>query len=94
MRYSLRLQEEAIFEIQEAFEFYEKRAVGLVYKLLEEILKRVAKNLAITLAITPSSAKNIGVFRPRRFPFLLIYEIEGDNVIVNGIRRNRRRPKI
>lgn len=77
MSYRLVIQAEATFDIQEAFEWYEKQNPGLGYRLLNEIeigLSKLSDHPQNYTAINEKYRR----FKINRFPFLLIYEIEGD----------------
>jgi toxin ParE1/3/4 len=91
MAYNLSLQTEAILEIQEAFEWYEEQKEGLGYELLEEI--EACYN---NLKTHPERYSYINGFYRRiktnRFPYILIYEIWGDDIIVNSVRHIKRKP--
>lgn len=92
MSYSLRVQSEAILDIHEAFEWYEKQKEGLGFLLIEEI-----ENCYIKLAEHPTHCTFINsAFRRikvNRFPYFLIYEIEDDVVIINSLFHAKRKPK-
>ncbi|MDB4903333.1 MAG: hypothetical protein JWQ63_2614 [Mucilaginibacter sp.] len=91
MGYNLLLQTEAILEIQEAFEWYEEQKEGLGYELIEEIEVCYEKR-----SIHPERYSYINQLYRRiktnRFPYVLVYEIEDDNIIVNSIRHIKRNP--
>ncbi|HEY5327437.1 MAG TPA: type II toxin-antitoxin system RelE/ParE family toxin [Mucilaginibacter sp.] len=91
MAYNLSLQTEAIFEIQKAFKWYEEQKEGLGYEFLEEI--GVCYN---NLRKYPERYSFINQFYRRikinRFPFVLIYEIWGDDIVVNSVRHIKQKP--
>jgi toxin ParE1/3/4 len=91
MAYNLSLEAEAILEIREAFKWYEEQKEGLGYELLEEI-DICCKNLRAH----PERYSYINQFYRRiktdRFPYILIYEFEGDDIIVNSVRHIKRKP--
>ncbi len=92
MNYSLKIQTEALLEIQEAFEWYEEQKAGLGFLLIEEI-----ENCYERLTEQPSY---YGFLNSRfrriklsRFPYMLIFEIEENTVIINSIFHVKRKPK-
>jgi toxin ParE1/3/4 len=89
MKYNLSIQTAVIFEIQEAFNWYEEQKEGLGYELLEEI-----EACYELLKTYPERYSYINQFyrriKTQRFPYLLIYEIEGDDIIINSVRHIRR----
>jgi len=91
MAYNLSLQTEAIHEIRNAFDWYEEQKEGLGYEFLEEI--EVCYNNLRTYPerysyINQSSYRRI---KTTRFPYILIYEIWGDDVVVNSVRHIKRK---
>ena len=91
MKYNLLLQKEVVLEIQDAFEWYEEQRTGLGYELIEEI--------EICYENLNSHPERYGYInqiyrriKTNRFPYLLIYEIEGNDVIINSIRHIKRKP--
>lgn len=89
MAYNLSVQIEAILEIREAFEWYEDQKGGLGYELLDEIETCYEK-----LTDNPLRYSLINQYYRRiktnRFPYLLIYEVEGDDIIINSVRHIKR----
>jgi toxin ParE1/3/4 len=92
MSYNLVIQTEAVLDLQEAFEWYEKKRKGLGYLLIEEIEISYQK-----LSENPHHYTHINqVYRRiklNKFPYLIIYEIEGQNIIINSVRHAKRKSK-
>ena len=92
MSYELVIQSEAVIDIQKVFEWYEERRAGLGYEFIEEIeegLGRLSRNPQHYTAINQKYRRVV----IRRFPYLIVYEIEDNKVIVNSIRRASQKPK-
>jgi hypothetical protein len=92
LSYFLKIQSEAILDIHEAFEWYEKQKEGLGFLLIEEIescYTKLSEHPAYYTFIN-STFRRIKV---NRFPYFLIYEIEDDVVIVNSLFHAKRKPK-
>lgn len=91
MAYNLLLQTEAVLEIREAFEWYEEQKEGLGYELIEEIEICYQK-----LVAHPERYSYINQLYRRiktnRFPYILVYEIENDEIIINSVRHIKRKP--
>lgn len=92
MSYELVLQSEAIIEIQKAFDWYELQRAGLGYELIEEVeegLERITKHPHHYSATNQKYRK----LRIKRFPYLIVFEIEENKVIINAVRRVSQEPK-
>jgi hypothetical protein len=91
MSYEIVLQSEAILDIQEAFEWYEKQESGLGFEFIEEIESGYLKISKHPLHYTSINER----FRRLRirFPYLVVYEIEGENIFINSERHISRKPK-
>jgi toxin ParE1/3/4 len=91
MAYNLSLQTEAIFEIKKAFMWYEEQKEGLGYEFLEEI--EICYN---NLRTYPERYSYVNQFYRRiktnRFPYILIFEIWGDDIVVNSVRHIKQKP--
>jgi plasmid stabilization system protein ParE len=93
MSYNLVLQKEAILDIQEAFGWYEKQKNGLGFILIEEIdicFEKLTEHPEYYTYIS----KNYRRIKVNRFPYLIIYEIEGNDVIINSVHHVRQRLKL
>lgn len=92
MSYNISIQSDAIEEIKDAFEWYEDQREGLGYELLDEIETCYSK-----LTISPERYSYINPsyrrIKTNRFPYILIYEIEDDQIIINSVRHVKRKPK-
>jgi toxin ParE1/3/4 len=91
MSYQVVLQSEAIVDIQAAFDWYEQQRPGLGYELIEEIedaLERLSKHPQHYSAPDKKYRK----LRIKRFPYLVVFEIEDLNVIVIAVRRVSQEP--
>lgn len=93
MSYALKIQSEAVIDIQEAFEWYEAQQKGLGVEFIEEV-----ENGFTNICEHPKYYTSINkIFRRikiKRFPYLIIYEIEEDAVIINSVRHGSRKPKL
>ncbi len=92
MNYGLVVQSEAVIDIQKAFEWYETQRAGLGYEFIEEIeggFERLSKNPQHYAAINQKYRR----LRIKRFPYMIIYEIETEQVVINSLRGTRQKPK-
>lgn len=92
MSYNLVLQSEAVIDIQEAFEWYEKQQEGLGFDFIDEIESGYLKISKHPLHYTAINAR-FRRLKINRFPYLIIYEIENNTVIINSVRHIHRKPK-
>lgn len=91
MAYNISLQIEVILEIREAFEWYEDQKDGLGYELLDEI-ESCYENLTANPLRHSFINQNYRRIKTNRFPYILIYEVEGDDIIINSVRHIKRKP--
>ena len=92
MKYILEVQSEAIIDIQEAFEWYESLREGLGFEFIEEVesgYENICKHPQYYTAINEHFRR----LKISRFPFIIIYEIEKNVVIINTVRHGSRKPK-
>ena len=91
MTYKIVLQEEAVLEIQAAFEWYENQKSGLGYELLtnmELCFKRISQQPNYYTFINERYRR----VKTNRFPYLIVYEIKESNVFIIGVRHAKRKP--
>lgn len=84
MAFILEVKEEASFEIVEAYLYYENKQKGLGDKFLEHLdiyFKRIISNPAHF----PEKRKPYREAFIRRFPFIIIYEIVKEKIIVYSL---------
>ena len=93
MSFKLVLQSEAVHDLLGAFEWYEKQRAGLGYEFIEEIENCYEKIINHPLAYTAINDLYRRL-KVNRFPYLIIYEIEGNDIIVNSVRHVKRESKI
>lgn len=84
MKYTLEIKEEAVHDMQEAYDYYEERKPGLGERFLDTLetyIERVQKHpLHYQIRIKPYREALI-----KDFPYLIIYEIEENNIIIYAI---------
>ena len=92
MDFSLEVQFEAIVDIQDAFEWYEAQKEGLGYEFIEELengFQNICKNPQYYLSINSILRR----LRIKRFPYLIIYEILNESVIVISVMHGSKKSK-
>lgn len=91
MIYNITVQIEALLKIQDAVDWYEEQKQGLGFQLLDEI-----ENCYAELQINPHRFSFINHqyrrVKTARFPYVLIYEVEDDTVIITNVRHNKQKP--
>jgi hypothetical protein len=84
MKYDLVIKEEAIVDMQQAYDYYEEHKTGLGERFLntlEEYLGRVRKN-PLHYQIKRKPYREVFI---KHFPYLIIYEIVDSSIIVYAI---------
>lgn len=92
MIYELEIKEEADFEITEGYLYYERKRIGLGEEFLECIeyyLQRICENPKHFQI----KKKNYREAYIRRFPYLIIYEIEENAIIVYSVFNTPQNPE-
>jgi len=92
MDYRLRLQHEAIMDMREAFTWYEQQRTGLGYSFLEEV-ETCYQKLLESPEYYGMLNKRLRRIKINGFPYLIIYELEVDTVIINSVFHTSRLPK-
>ncbi|HEY8930541.1 MAG TPA: type II toxin-antitoxin system RelE/ParE family toxin [Mucilaginibacter sp.] len=91
MGYKLLIQKEALVELQEAFDWYEEQKIDLGYEFLNEV-EVCYRNLSDYPERYSYINERYRRIKTDRFPYILVFEIEGNVVIVNTIRHIKRKP--
>lgn len=84
MKYTLEVKEEANREIIEAYLYYEEKRAGLGEEFLEH-LDTYFERITTNPKHFPQKRKPYREAFIKRFPFLVIYEIKKDKVIVYSV---------
>ena len=91
MKYKLTLRKEAEFDIEEKFEFFEEKWVGLGHDFLlcvEEALDKLQKNPLIYRKIY----KELRRTSITRFPLREFYLVQNKNIIVTAVLHAKKDP--
>ncbi len=78
--------------MNEAAQFYEGRSEGLGEDFLDEAQHTVESILAFPKS-GPTVSKNLRRRILRRFPFGLLYAIEGERIVIVAVAHLKRRPR-
>ena len=93
MNYKLQIQNEAIIDVEIAYQWYEDKRMDLGLELIEEI-----ENCCTSICDHPDqygfvrNSEHYRRIRVSRFPYMIVYEVENHTVIINAvshIRQNR-----
>jgi toxin ParE1/3/4 len=90
MDYALKIQSEAVIDIQEAFEWYQMKKAGLGFEFMEEIETGFQKIAAQPHYYT-SINQRFRRFKITRFSYMIVYEIEKSHIIIIAVRHGRRK---
>jgi toxin ParE1/3/4 len=85
-------QDEALEDIQDAYHWYEGQLTNLGEEFLKE-LNKVLDKLEKTPQYYSYSFDEFRDVRLKRFPYLVLYKIDGNKVYINSVRHVSRRPK-
>ena len=78
-------------ELQEAIEFYDSRRLGLGQEFSDEVGHALASILQ-NPTLSKKISGNLRRCRLRRFPYSLIYHLQGDLVLIVAVAHIRRHP--
>jgi hypothetical protein len=93
MPYQLVIREEAHLDANEAYNYYEEKSTGLGERFLQELIQRYNE-----ITAHPEyygfidEQKIIRDVKLRHFPYLIVYEINGDKVIVYSVFNGYKNP--
>ena len=79
-------------DMQEAFEWYEVQQVSLGYEFIGEVEECYKKICDHPLNYSPVNER-FRRLKINRFPYLIIYEIEGGTIFINAVRHTSKKPK-
>jgi plasmid stabilization system protein ParE len=90
---NLRLHRLAVAEIDDEVDYYESRQAGLGVELEDEIDAVLALILRFPYAAPQSRRRADRRVAPLdRFPFTIVYQIAGDEIVVLALAHTSRRP--
>jgi plasmid stabilization system protein ParE len=92
LKRKLVIKDEAIEDIVDAALWYEQKQTFLGDEFVEEV-ETVFKNIESNPHIFQIQKKNIRYGYIKRFPYLIIYEVEESGIIIYGVIRAQRAPK-
>ena len=82
--YVLIIKEEARFEIVDAYNWYESKQKDLGERFVDE-LDEYFNRICLTPEIFPRKYNEMRMVVMKNFPFVIIFEIEEDNVVVYAV---------
>jgi toxin ParE1/3/4 len=92
MVYSVQLQEEAILDLRDIYDWYEHKRKTLGDEFLDEF-----ENSLTEIALHPQHYFNINEhlrrYHMNRFPYIIIFETEGSALYINAVRHTAQKPK-
>ena len=90
-KYNLEIKQEAVAEIEDAYYYYEEQQAGLgdiFLKFLDKCLKSMM-NSSSGFKKVSGERRQIAV---RKFPFVVIYEVFDNTIVVFAVFHTRRNP--
>ena len=91
MKYQLLIKAEAMQDMAEAFDWYEKERTGLGIEFLDEA--EASYNRVIKHPEHYQSHQNQRIAVMHRFPYKIVYEIERETVVVYAVYHDKRNPE-
>jgi plasmid stabilization system protein ParE len=91
MSYKLIVKEEAVNDLQAAFDWYESKQVGLGTKFLDEVEIYYHRITTMPFQYQLHDSKIVAVLR--RFPYKIVYELAEETIVVYAIFHTRRNLK-
>ncbi len=86
MFYQLIIREEAHFDALEAYDYYEEKSPGLGERFLRELIRRYKEILQHPEYYGfIDEQKIIRDVKLRHFPYLVVYEISNDKIVVYSV---------
>lgn len=91
MKYTIRLREEAEFDVEEAATWYESHRQGLGHEFLDIVLEMLGSIEQSPLSY-PIVHRNIHRAVIPRFPFAIFYFLQGSEISVVSVMHGSRHP--
>ena len=91
MKYTLIVKAEALQDMTEAFSWYENKRAGLGTEFLDEVDKCFDRIVQTPGHYQSHRDQRVAVLH--RFPYKIVYEIEGETVVVYAVYHDKRNPE-
>jgi len=92
MNYTLVFHQLALEEVQDAHDWYEQQRSGLGVEFMDAI-DEVVQRIVINPNSYPKAYQQRRKALPARFPYLVIFELHGDVILVVAVIHASRNPK-
>ena len=93
MVYNYQLSEEAEWDVDEGYTWYEQKQEGLGEEFLDSLDMAKQAILSNPTTYRIRYKKKIRAFVATRFPYLILYNVEGNNIDVISIFNTYKHPK-
>lgn len=96
MGYKLRIGQKAIEETVIAIDHYKGISEDLAVRFLNEqnfVYKKIATNPQFYSYISDNPADQLRDLKLKHFPFVVVFEINGEEIFVSSVWDTRRKPK-
>ena len=90
MKYTLLVKAEAIQDMTEAFDWYENKRAGLGVEFLDEVDEFYDQIIQSPEHYQSHRDQRVAVMH--RFPYKIVYELEGEMIVVYAVYHNKRDP--
>ena len=92
MKFAIIVKPLAVENIQKAYSWYENELIGLGEEFLDE-WESLANHISIYAESYPKKYKSFRQTVLKRFPYVVIYEIEGKQVVIYNVINMKRSTK-
>ncbi len=93
MNYTIRFRDDVFFEINDAYEWYEIQSKGLGELFLKG-LDKCFENIRMNPFLFEMKYLKFRQALTKKFPYLVIFEVDGDNIIIYHDMHSSRNPKL
>ena len=93
MKYAIHFRDDVFAEIVSIYKWYENQSKGLGSLFIEE-LEFCFDNIRSNPFLFEKKYKNFRQVVTKKFPYLVIFEVEGNSIIIYHIIHTRRNPDL
>ncbi len=92
MIYQVEILDEVFYDIEEVIVYYDLLVLGLGMRFYKEFQETI-NIISINPNLFNKKRKNYRQVKMKKFPFLIVYELESNKIIVSRLFHAKRNPK-